>query len=79
MKSIVDQAEELRAKELRDRFAMDLAPESIMAIRVQADREALAGRPQPEDYPNGLDSIMFCFEVDAALRYMFADAMLKER
>ena len=64
---------------LLDYFPAGVGVNDLAGIRNQADREALAGRPQPAGYPNGLDSIQFNLEVEAALRFMYARAMLEAR
>lgn len=62
---------------LRDFFAASVATSDLAGIRVQADREMLAGFTQPEEYPLGIASIRFNLAVEAGLRYEYADAMLK--
>lgn len=63
---------------LRDYFAIH-APDNLAAIMVQANREELAGRNQPPDWERTVDGATFNCQVEAALRYIFADAMLAER
>ena len=64
---------------LRDYFAATVGTADLVGIKVQADREALAGMKQPEPYDSGIEGIKFNMKVEAALRYLYADAMLKER
>jgi hypothetical protein len=69
---------------LRDYFAAHAPAESLAAIRVKSDRERLAGRSEPEGYEDShisasIDHLRFNAEVEAALRYIYADAMIKAR
>jgi hypothetical protein len=75
----LQQDEDFNGMTLRDYFAASVAANDLAAVSVREDAEALAGRARPDAYPNGVDSIKFNMEVEAALRMMFADAMLVER
>jgi hypothetical protein len=62
---------------LRDYFASCAAASDLASVNDRQDAETLAGRERPDGYPRGVDSIRFNMEVEAALRIMFADAMLR--
>lgn len=68
-----------RGMSLRDFFAATVGSSDLVRVNTQSDQEALAGRSRPDEWPDGIDSIRFNLEVKAALRMLYADAMVKLR
>lgn len=61
----------------RDYFAAR-CPDDLAKVRVRADAETLAGWPYPED--GGIEAqCKWNAAVEARLRFIYADAMVKER
>jgi hypothetical protein len=62
---------------VRDYFAAN-APE-LAVIGIKQSGEILAGRKTPEDNAGILEELKFNAEIEAAIRYIYADAMIAER
>jgi len=62
---------------LRDYYAA-AAPENLAFVRVTKDQETLAGRPRP-DGSDFIEIIRFNADVEAKLRFIYADAMIAAR
>ena len=64
--------------DLRDYFAIH-ADTSEYEINESDLAFKMIGKNKPLNYPQGIESIEWSLKLEAALRYMFADAMMEAR
>ena len=64
--------------DLRDYFAIH-ADTSEYVINESDLAFKMIGTKKPLNYPQGIESIEWSLKLEAALRYMFADAMMEAR